>query len=143
MNTLLRSLAAVASIAAGVLHWDIWANHGYRQTPIREMFIASAVAGVALGLFAMLPRRGAAIPAVVVNAVFLGAFALSRVSEVPTFHGPWSEKGLAPADAMIAGVSTTLLLVVAEGAAVLFGLASLAFGRARRSAPLPYEVARA
>ncbi len=143
VNTLLRTLAAAGSIAAGVLHWDIWANHGYRQTPIREMFIASAVAGVALGLFAVIPKRGAAIPVVVANAVFLGAFALSRVSEVPTFHGPFSEKGLAPEDAMIAGVSTTLLLLVAEGAAVIFGLASLAFGRARRSAPLPYEVARA
>jgi len=143
VNTLLRTLAAVASIIAGVLHWDIWANHGYRQTPIREMFIASAVAGVALGLLAVLPKRWSAIPVVLANAAFLGAFALSRVAEVPTFHGPFSEKGLAPDDAMIVGVSTTLLLLVAEGLAVVLGLASVAFGRARRSAPLPYEVARA
>jgi len=143
VNTLLRTLAAVASIIAGVLHWNIWANHGYRQTPIREMFIASAVAGVALGLLAVLPKRWAAIPAVLANAAFLGAFALSRVAEVPTFHGPFSEKGLAPDDAMIVGVSTTLLLLVAEGLAVVLGAASLAFGRAGRSAPLPYEVARA
>ena len=143
VNTLLRTLAGVASIAAGVLHWNIWADHGYRQTPIREMFIASAVVGVALGLLAVVPKRGAAIPAAVANAVFLGAFALSRVAEVPTFHGPFSEKGLAPEDAMLVGVSTTLLLLVAEAVAVVLGLASLAFGRARRPAPLPYEVARA
>lgn len=143
VNTLLRTLAGVASIVAGVLHWNIWADHGYRQTPIREMFIASAVVGVALGLLAVVPKRGAAIPAAVANALFLGAFALSRVAEVPTLHGPFSEKGLAPEDAMIVGVSTTLLLIVAEAVAVALGLASVAFGRARRSAPLPYEVARA
>ncbi len=143
MNLVLRALTAVASIAAGALHYDIWANHGYRSTPIREMFLASAVLGVALGLLALVPRRRAALPAALVNAMFLGAFALSRVSEVPTFHGPWSETGLAPEDAMIQGVSTTLLLLIAEAAAVLFGLASVLFGGRRRSAPLPAEYARA
>jgi len=143
MNTVLRALAAAASIAAGVLHWDIWANHGYKATPIREMFIASAVVAVALGLLALVPRSKAAIPAGVANAAFLGAFALSRVSEVPTFHGPWSENGLAPADATILGVSTTLLLLVAEALAVTFSVASVVLGRRRRSVPLPAEHARA
>lgn len=143
MNPLLRSLAAVASIAAGVLHWDIWANHGYRSTPIRELFIASAVVAVVAGLIALTPKRGAAIPAALVNALFLGAFVLSRVSEVPTFHGAFSERGLAPRDATFMGVSTTLLLLIAEGVAVVFGLASILFGRTRRSRPLPVEFARA
>ena len=97
---------------------------------------------MALGLLALVPRRRAALPAAVANAAFLGAFALSRVGEVPTFHGGWSERGLAPEDAMILGVSTTLLLLVAEGVAVVCGLAS-ALGRDRRSVPLPAEYARA
>jgi len=143
MNILLRTLAAVASIAAGVLHWDIWANHGYRNTPIREMFITSAVVGVAVGLIALLPKRGAGVLAGLANAVFLGAFALSRVSEVPTLHGGFSEKGLTPEDAMILGVSTTLLLLVAEGVAAVFGLGSILFGRPPRRRSLPAEVSRA
>lgn len=142
MNTLLRAITAVASIAAGALHWDIWANHGYRSAPVRELFVASAVLGVALGLVAFLNRRKAALPAAVANAGFLAAFALSRVTEIPTFHGGFREMGLAPDDATLRGVSTTLLLVVAEAVAVVAGLASLAFGRERR-APLPGEFARA
>ncbi|MEO5680119.1 MAG: hypothetical protein ABIS47_10665 [Acidimicrobiales bacterium] len=142
-NTALRATAGLASIAAGALHWDIWANHGYRATPIREMFIASAVVAVVLGLVAVVPKRAAAMPAAVANALFLGAFTLSRVSTVPTFHGKWSESGLAPKDAMILGVSTTLLLLVAEGLTVVCGLASLLLGRPRRSVPLPGAVARA
>ncbi len=143
MNILLRTFAAVASITAGVLHWDIWAHHGYRSTPIREMFIASAAVGVVVGLIAFLPSRGSAILAGLANAVFLGAFALSRVSKVPTFHGSFSETGLAPKDAMLLGASTTLLLLVAEGVAAAFGLGSILFGRPRRSRPLPAEVSRA
>ncbi len=142
MNTVLRAAAALFSIGAGVAHYDIWANHGYRSTPIREMFIASAVVGVVVGVLAFVNRRSAVLPLVVANVAFLGAFALSRVSEVPTFHGAWSETGLAPDTAMTLGVSTTLLLVIAEGLAVLLGLASLGFGRTRTRA-LPSEFARA
>ncbi len=143
MNAALRLVAGLASIGAGALHYDIWANHGYRSTPIREMFIASAVVGVLVGLIAFASKHKAALPLVVANAIFLGAFALSRISEVPTFHGGWSESGLAPESAMLLGVSTTLTLLVAEGLAVAAGLASLAFGRTPRSRPLPAEVARA
>ena len=143
MNILLRAVTAVASITAGVLHWDIWANHGYRSAPIREMFVASGVLAVALGLLALVPRRTAALPAAVANAVFLVAFAVSRVGEVPTFHGGWSEAGLAPDGATILGVSTTLLLLLAEGLAVVCGLASALFRGQRRSVALPAEYARA
>ena len=144
MNQVLRAATALFSIGAGVLHWDLWANHGYRSTPVREMFIASAVVGVVLGLLCLVPRRSAALPAAVANALFLGAFALSRVAEVPTFHGGWSESGLAPENAMLGGtVSTTLVLIVAEALAVATGLASVAFGRARRTRALPAEYARA
>jgi len=143
MNTLLRAVTAVLSIGAGVLHWDIWANHGYRSTPVRELIVASAVIGVIVGLVALIDRPRAAIPAVVANAAFLGAFALSRWTELPTFHGGWSESGLNPTDATILGVSTTLLLVLAEGLAVLCGLASVYFGREPRAVPLPTDFARA
>lgn len=142
MNILLRVVAALASIAAGVLHWDIWAHHGYRQAPVRELFVASAAAGVAVGLVALINRRWAALPAVVANAGFLGAFALSRLTEIPTLHGSFSESGLNPRDATLGGVSTTAVLVGAEALAVLLGLASLVFGRGSRSRPLPAEYAR-
>lgn len=143
MNKVLRATAALLSIGAGVLHWDIWANHGYRSTPVRELFVASAVIGVVVGLVAFVERQRAALPLVVVNALFLGAFALSRVTELPTFHGGWSETGLAPDGAMLVGVSTTLVLVLAEALAVVCGLASIALGRQPRGRPLPTEVARA
>jgi len=142
MNKLLRSAAALFSIGAGVLHWDIWANHGYRFTPVKEMFVASAAAGVVLGLLALIGRRWWALPAVVANAAFLGAFALSRLDEVPTFHGGWSEKGLAPKEATLLGISTVLVLVVSEGLAVTCGLASLLFGGSPSSRALPSEFAR-
>jgi len=142
MNKVLRAATALLSIGAGVLHWDIWAHHGYRFTPVREMFVASAGVGVVVGLVALF-GRWAALGAVVANAAFLGAFALSRLSEVPTFHGGWSESGLAPKDATILGVSTVLVLVVSEGLAVVCGLASLLARRQPRSRPLPNEFARA
>ncbi len=143
MNTVLRVVTAIASIAAGAIHWDIWANHGYRSAPVRELILASAVLAVALGLLAFLNRRWAALPAAVANALFLAAFAVSRTAELPTLHGPWKEMGLAPEGAELLGIPTTLLLLVAEGVAVVCGLASLLFGRARRTAPLPGEFARA
>lgn len=143
MNRVLRLATALFSIGAGVLHWDIWSNHGYRSTPVRELFIASAVVAVVLGLLCLVEKPWAALPATVANAVFLGAFALSRVAEVPTLHGGWSETGLAPDSAMLGGVSTTLVLVVAEALAVACGLASVAFGRRPGSVPLPGEYARA
>ena len=144
MRTVLRVAVALFSIGAGVLHWDLWANHGYRSTPVREMFVASAVLGVLVGFLALVDRRGAVVPAVVANAAFLGGFALSRTSEVPTFHGGWSESGLAPDGATLGGLSTTLVLVVAEGLAVLSGVTALLAGRRRpRSQALPASVARA
>jgi len=142
VNKSLRAATALFSIGAGVLHWDIWAHHGYRQAPVRELFIASAVIGVVLGVIALFGRL-AALPATVANAMFLGAFALSRINEVPTFHGGFSESGLNPSDATIAGVSTALLLVLCEGLAVLSGLASVVLGRRARTRPLPAEYTRA
>jgi len=137
VNKVLCAAVAIFSIGAGVLHWDIWAHHGYRSTPVREMFVASAVVGVAVGLLALLGRRSVVLLAVAANAAFLGAFGLSRVAKVPTFHGGWSESGLSPRDATLLGVSTVLVLVVSEGLAVLCGLASIAFGHGPRNRPLP------
>lgn len=143
MNTLLRALTAVFSITAGVLHWNLWSNHGYRSAPVRELFIASAVLGIALGLVAIIERSSSGLPAAAANAVFLGAFALSRVAELPTLHGGWTESGLAPDSATILLVPTTLILLVCEALAVVCGVASAYFGRERASAPLPVEFARA
>jgi len=143
VNTILRVATGLLSIAAGVLHWDIWAHHGYRQAPVRELFVASAAVGVVVGLAALLNRRWAALPAAVANAAFLGGFALSRLTELPTLHGRFSESGLNPIDATVGGVSTTGVLVTCEALAVLLGLASLLFGRPPRSRPLPAEYARA
>lgn len=142
MNRLLRAVAGLASIVAGVLHWDIWANHGYRSTPVRELMIASAVIAVVVGLLAYVDRHPAALPVAAVNLAFLGAFALSRIATLPTLHGGWSETGLAPADATFFGISTTLLLLLAEVVAVACGGASLLFGRVAPARALPSEVLR-
>lgn len=142
MNKILRAAVALFSIGAGVLHWDIWAHHGYRFSPVRELFVASAVLGVVLGLFALVNRWWAALPAALACAGFLGAFALSRLSEVPTFHGGFSESGLNPSDATLLGVSTTLVLVLCEALAVALGLATLLVGRRPRSQPLPAGYSR-
>lgn len=141
-NQLLRGATALFSIGAGVLHWDLWTNHGYRDTPARELIIAAAVIGVVVGLIAFVDRLRAGVPAVAANAVFLVAFALSRVAQLPTFHGGWSESGLAPDSAEFLGAPTTLILVVAEALAVIFGIASIVFGREPRATALPNEVVR-
>jgi hypothetical protein len=142
VNILLRAATALFSILAGVLHWELWAHHGYDSTPVRELIIASAVLGGIVGSIAFVEKRRAALPAAAANAVFLVAFALSRVAELPTFHGGWSESGLAPDTATLAGISTTLLLVLAEAAAVACGVTSVFFGRDRPVA-LPASFARA
>lgn len=143
MNKVLRAATAILSISAAVLHWDIWANHGYRSTPVRELLIASAVIGLVAGLVAFVDRAGAGLPAAAANAVFLGAFAVSRVAELPTFHGGWRESGLAPDSATVLGLSSTLLLVLAEALAVACGVGAAFFGREVRAAPLPAAFARA
>ena len=143
MNKVLRAATAIFSVAAAVLHWDIWANHGYRSAPVRELFIASAVVGLVAGLFAFVDRPSAGLPAAAVNAVFLGAFALSRVAALPTFHGGWSESGLAPDRATVLGLSSTLLLLLAEALAVACGVGAAFFGREPRAVALPADFARA
>jgi hypothetical protein len=142
MNRLLRASAGLFSLVAGLLHWDIWANHGYDSTPVRELMITAAVVGVVLGLLAYVDRQPAALPAAVANLLFLGAFALSRVASLPTFHGGWSESGLAPAGATYFGISTTLLVLLAEALAVACGFASVLFGREAPARALPSEVLR-
>jgi hypothetical protein len=126
-----RAAIALASVLAGVLHYDIWANHGYRAAPVRELFVLQAVAAVAAGALALLPRTVAAAPAVAVSAASLIAFLLSRTVGVPTLHGSFEEGGLQPSDASIAGISTTLLVLLAEAVVVAAG-ASILLRRAPR-----------
>ena len=142
MNPVLRALTVIFSVVAGLLHWDLWANHGYDATPVRELLIAAAVIGVIVGLVAVSDRPRATLPAIVANAVFLVAFALSRVAALPSLHGMWSESGLAPDGVTSAGVSTTLVLLVAEVLAVACGLGALLLAREPRALPLPTEFAR-
>ncbi len=143
MNAVLRALTVIFSISAGLLHWDLWANHDYDAIPARELIIASAVIGTVLGLVAFLERQWSPLPAAAANAVFLLAFAVSRLAELPTFHGGWSESGLAPAGVTTVGISTTLVLLVAEALAVACGLGACLTGRKPRPAALPREFARA
>jgi hypothetical protein len=143
MIPLLRALTVIFSMLAALLHWDLWANHGYDDTPVRELFIAAAVIGILVGLVAFAERQRTSLPAVVANATFLLAFALSRLVELPTLRGGWSESGLAPEGVTSVGVSTTLVLLVAEVLAVAFGLAVFLLGREPRPVALPTEFARA
>ena len=142
MKPLLNALTVIFSLLAGLLHWDLWANHGYDGTPVRELIIGAAVVGTLVGLLAFSERPGATLPAVVANAVFLFAFALSRVAQLPTLHGGWSESGLAPTGVTSLGVSTTLVLLVAEALAVAGGLGTFLLSREPRPVPLPTAFAR-
>jgi hypothetical protein len=142
MKPLLNALTVIFSLVAGLLHWDLWANHGYDGTPVRELIIAAAVVGTLAGLLAFSERPGATMPAVVANAAFLLAFALSRVAQLPTLHGGWSESGLAPDGVTSVGISTTLVVLVAEALAVTFGLVSFLLSRDPKAVPLPTAFAR-
>lgn len=142
VNPVLRALTVIFSVIAGLLHWDLWANHGYDATPVREMLIASAVIGVVAGVVAFSDRPWATLPAIAANAVFLVAFALSRVASLPSLHGLWNESGLAPEGVTSAGISTTLVIVVCELLAVACGLGAFLLVREPRAVALPTEFAR-
>jgi len=117
MTRPLRIVIAVSSIISGALHFDIWANLGYKSAPVKELFVIQAVLAVVAGLVALAPRTLAVAPALAVNAGSLIAFALSRTVGVPTFHGSFEERALQPS-----AVRTIVVLVAEVVAVVVAGL---------------------
>jgi hypothetical protein len=132
MTWMLRGVVAVSSVLTGFLHYDIWANHGYRGAPVKELFIAQAVAAAVAGGLAVIPRATAVLPAIAVSAGSLAAFALSRTVGVPTLHGSFEESGLQPSAAHVLGLSSTVVILVAEVAAIVCGGVLLRHARTSR-----------
>lgn len=117
-----RAVVAITSVLSGALHLDIWANHGYRSAPVRELFVLQGSAAIAAGVTVLMPRAGAAWPALLVNMASLIAFALSRTVGVPTLHGSFAETGLQPSGARLLGVSSTAVTLVVGVLAVVISL---------------------
>jgi hypothetical protein len=75
--------AAVASVAAGMVHATAAGNHTGDDTLVR-LFALTAAAQAAWGLIALMrPMRAVAWAGVALNAVFVGAWLLSRTVGLP------------------------------------------------------------
>jgi hypothetical protein len=112
------ALVAVISIAVGgYVHFRLW--HGvYRHAPIREMFVANFVASAIVAVAVLLSRRVFAVAGAAISAGSLTALVLSRTVGLPTFHGRWTEIGLAPGQSVL-GINETLVVIIAESVALL------------------------
>ena len=86
--------AAVASVAAGMVHATAAGNHAGDDTLVR-LFALTAAAQAAWGLIALMrPMRAVAWAGVALNAVFVGAWLLSRTVGLPLVD---SLRGVEPA----------------------------------------------
>ncbi len=99
--------AAVASVAAGMVHATAAGNHAGDDTLVR-LFALTAAAQAAWGLIALMrPMRAVAWAGVVLNAVFVGTWLLSRTVGLPLVD---SLRGVEPAgtqDVMAAALGAT------------------------------------
>lgn len=119
-----RLIAAVAIGLGGYLHFDLWRDV-YRRAEIREMFLLNVFASAFLAVAILAPLRQVlmnrlvALGGLALAGGSLLAFALSRGPGLPTPHGLWKESGLSPEGIEFLGASTTLVVLIAEGIALL------------------------
>lgn len=75
----LLGLAVAAVMVAAVVHFDLWADQGFRQIPtIGPLFLLDAVAGVAITVVAVAWRHWLPVLAIIgFGAATVGAFLLS------------------------------------------------------------------
>jgi hypothetical protein len=120
MKRLFSVVAAIGIGLGGFVHFRLW--HGvYHLAPIHQMFVLNIVLSAFLAIAVFIPRRVFALAGAALSAGSLAAIALSRTSfGLPTsLHVRWMEKGLAPAGQTLFGVSDTLLVILAESAALV------------------------
>lgn len=133
-SRVLRIIAAVAIVIGGYCHYHLW-DVAYRHAPVRELFVINAVASALVGIgLAIGPRRLAALGGIGLSVLTLAAFALSRGSGVPTFHGTFTESGLQPSGVHVLGVQVAVLTLIVEGVALLLSLVTLFRNPKRRRA---------
>ena len=134
MKRVLTVVAAIGIALGGYIHFRLW--HGvYRHAPVREMFLIDVVLSAFLALAVFIPKPAFALAGAALTAGSLVAIALSRTVGLPTFHGKWTEVGLAPQQALF-GINETLLVIIAESVALLACLALVTLAlRARTSTP--------
>ena len=105
--------AAVASVAAGMVHATAAGNHAGDDTLVR-LFALTAAAQAAWGLIALMrPMRTVAWAGVALNAVFVGAWLLSRTVGLPLVD---SLRGVEPAgtqDVIAAALGATAVAAAA------------------------------
>jgi hypothetical protein len=117
MKRVLTVVAAIGIALGGYIHFRLW--HGvYRHAPVREMFLIDVVLSAFLTIAVFIPRRVFAAAGAVLTGGSLAAIALSRTVGLPTFHGKWTEVGLAPQQSLF-GINETLLVIIAESVAFL------------------------
>lgn len=126
-HRLVGVITAVAIGIGGYLHYDVW-HASYRHLPgsyalVKDMFLANVGLSVLVVLALVIsPARLVAVAGLLLSAGSLVAFALSRGPGLPTLHGAFKESGLTPHDVKFLGQPAALIVLVAEGVAVLLCL---------------------
>ncbi|MGH9124639.1 MAG: hypothetical protein ACRDZ8_07915 [Acidimicrobiales bacterium] len=120
-------IAAIAIGIGGYLHYDVW-HSSYRHLPgryalVKQLFLVNAGLSV-LVLLALIisPARLVAVAGLLLSAGSLVAFALSRGPGLPTLHGSFKETGLTPHEVQFLGQPAALIVLIAEGVAVVLCL---------------------
>ena len=103
------AIAAVASIAAGMVHATAAGNHAGETTLVR-LFALTAAAQAAWGVIALMrPMRSVAWAGVVLNAVFVGAWILSRTTGLPLIDSLRDVEQVGTQDVIAAALGATAL----------------------------------
>ncbi len=103
------AIAAVASIAAAMVHATAAGNHAGETTLVR-LFALTAAAQAAWGVIALMrPMRSVAWAGVVLNAVFVGAWVLSRTTGLPLIDSLREVEQVGTQDVIAAALGATAL----------------------------------
>jgi hypothetical protein len=132
-NRIFASVAAISVALGGYLHLQIWRG-GYQYAPVKEMFLLNVgISGAVAVALLLHPRKLTAVAGLLLSFGSLAAFALSRGPGLPTLHGTFKEKALAPHNVHFLGGPAALPRLIAEGLAVICCVVVLASRRSTTS----------
>ncbi len=101
------AIAAVASVAAGMVHATAAGNHAGDTTLVR-LFALTAAAQAAWGVIALMrPMRAVAWAGVALNGVFVGAWVLSRTTGLPLIDSLRQVEEVGTQDVIAAALGAT------------------------------------